>query len=496
MNMASVNERDLLAAATQGSQVAYRELIHLHQAAVYRFAWAMIGEEHAQTVTENAFITAWRQLEFLPAINLSFHTHLLQLVCIDCTELAKRQRRHRVNLNAQTDEDTLNFPFGPLRYDPRTNMEHIALQADIEDALHALPMRLRQILLLHEMGHVPDTQIADILGGTAQAIHADLLRARALVRRQIMLSGGFFPASTEGNETAPAQFRACKSYLSTLSAATDGLCTSEEKRALSAHLAECPGCRGYYGAMSAIHHGLAVMKHEVPGDMASYIIHRIQQESGPGDFSANSGKQKKRWHFRPAIGRFTIIGLCLALVLLAYSGGILERGQAQLPPPQQNQDQTLPQQANENETTALQQPDSTPEDLPPAQPPVQPPETSSDNDETAEPPSGESTAPEDGSSSIVPGGGISDTLVPAGETYRAVYTTDASAASILAQYSTVTFTAALADGVQAVYYVVPAESAESVSAALSEAGISCSAYTEDPSVLSSASEALLYILLD
>ena len=36
MNMASVNERDLLAAATQGSQVAYRELIHLHQAAVYR----------------------------------------------------------------------------------------------------------------------------------------------------------------------------------------------------------------------------------------------------------------------------------------------------------------------------------------------------------------------------------------------------------------------------------------------------------------------------
>lgn len=219
------------------------------------------------------------------------------------------------------------------------------------------------------MGNVPDTQIADILGGTAQAIHADLLRARALVRRQIMLSGGFFPASTEGNETAPAQFRACKSYLSTLSAATDGLCTSEEKRALSAHLAECPGCRGYYGAMSAIHHGLAVMKHEVPGDMASYIIHRIQQESGPGDFSANSGKQKKRWHFRPAIGRFTIIGLCLALVLLAYSGGILERGQAQLPPPQQNQDQTLPQQANENETTALQQPDSTPEDLPPAQPP-------------------------------------------------------------------------------------------------------------------------------
>ena len=35
MNMASVNERDLLAAATQGSQVAYRELIHLHLSLIH-----------------------------------------------------------------------------------------------------------------------------------------------------------------------------------------------------------------------------------------------------------------------------------------------------------------------------------------------------------------------------------------------------------------------------------------------------------------------------
>lgn len=496
MSMESANERDLLAAATQGSQVAYRELIHLHQAAVYRFAWAMIGEAQAQTVTENAFITAWRQLEFLPAINLSFHTHLLQLVCIDCAELVKRQRRHRVNLSAQADENTLNFPFGPLRYDPRTNMEHIALQADIEDALHALPMRLRQTLLLHEMGGVPDTQIADILGNTAQAVHADLLHARALVRRQIMLGGGFFPSGTEESETSSAQFRACKSYIPTLSAATDGLCTSEEKRALTAHLAECPGCRGYYGALSAIHHGLAVMKHEVPGDMASYIIHRIQQENGPGDFSADSGKQGKRWHFRPAIGRFTIVGLCLALVLLAYSGGILERGQTQLPSPQQDQNQQILQQTNEDETAPPQQPDSATKENTPAQLPTQSPEESFSKDDMPEQPGGENTAPEDGGGSIVPGGGTSDTLIPTGETYSAVYTTDASAAGILAQYSTVTFSATLTDGSQAVYHVVPAGYEESSTAALTEAGIAYTAYTEDPSVLDGPSDQILFIILE
>ena len=232
MNMASVNERDLLAAATQGSQVAYRELIHLHQAAVYRFAWAMIGEEHAQTVTENAFITAWRQLEFLPAINLSFHTHLLQLVCIDCTELAKRQRRHRVNLNAQTDEDTLNFPFGPCamirapiwstshcRQTSRTRcmpFRCVCVRSCCCTKWATYPTRRSQIF--SEAPHKPFTLTCFVpvpwCGGRSCS------------------AAVFSPASTEGNETAPAQFRACKSYLSTLSAATDGLCTSEEKRAL------------------------------------------------------------------------------------------------------------------------------------------------------------------------------------------------------------------------------------------------------------------------
>ena len=324
MTIERVNERELLTAAAQGSQVAYRELIHLHQSAVYRFAWAMIGDDDAQRITENAFITAWRQLDFLKDLNLSFRDRLLQLVCIDCDEAAKRQRRHRVNLPSAQDENALNFPVGPLRYDPRTNMEHLALQTDIEEALRTLPLHFRKVLLLHEMGELADTQIADMTGSDAQTVHEDLIRSSGFVRRQIILSGGFFPASDDKDSEAAPKYRACSTYLPTLAAAADDLCTGNEKQALSAHLANCPGCRGYYESLRAIHHGIAVMKREVPGDMASYIIHKIQQEAGMGDFAAPNEKLPRR-HFRPAFGRFTVIGLCLALVLLAYSNGILER---------------------------------------------------------------------------------------------------------------------------------------------------------------------------
>ena len=36
------------------------------------------------------------------------------------------------------------------------------------------------------------------------------------------------------------------------------------------------------------------MKHEVPGDIASYVIHRIQQEDGKGDFAAPGEKTERR----------------------------------------------------------------------------------------------------------------------------------------------------------------------------------------------------------
>ena len=484
MTIERVNERELLTAAAQGSQVAYRELIHLHQSAVYRFAWAMIGDEDAQRITENAFITAWRQLDFLKDLNLSFRDRLLQLVCIDCDEAAKRQRRHRVNLPSAQDENALNFPVGPLRYDPRTNMEHLALQTDIEEALRTLPLHFRKVLLLHEMGELADTQIADMTGSDAQTVHEDLIRSRGFVRRQIILSGGFFPASDGKDSEAAPKYRACSTYLPTLAAAADDLCTGNEKQALSAHLANCPGCRGYYESLRAIHHGIAVMKREVPGDMASYIIHKIQQEAGMGDFAAPNEKPPRR-HFRPAFGRFTVIGLCLALVLLAYSNGILER--AGLTPSTPGQGQTSPPQT----TTVQPQPTPGKTQTPSGETPTETPTENTPDPSVPE-------TPEDPDSTIVPDNGgnntSASTLVPEGETYNAVYTLRGNGGNIIDSYASLSFRVAMADGTRAVYYVVPVSNAEDLNADLDAAGLTPQPYTEEPQSIDTDAPNQLYIV--
>ncbi len=493
MTIERINERELLSAATQGSQIAYRELIHLHQGAVYRFAWAMIGDEHAQQITENAFITAWRQLDYLKSFNMSFRERLMQLVCLDCAELSKRQRRHRINLPSAQDEDALNFPVPPLRYDPRTNMEHLALQTDIEDALRALPLHFRQILLLHEMADLADTQIADIIASDAQTVHADLAVARGFMRRQIILGGGFFPLSDAGTEKGAGEtkLRACNTYLSTLAAAADDLCTNAEKQILSAHMAQCPGCQAYYESLCAIRHGIAVMKREVPGDMASYIIHRIQQEDGKGDFIAPNEKPQ-RHHFRPAFGRFTIIGLCFALILLAYSNGILDHFR-----PTDGGTPQQPSQSMQNTPASPENRDdsSTKKDLAPSQnetgTEITPPETP---DQPEQPDDGaEGDVPAENAPSIIPGGGASSTLIPEGETYAAIYTADPACEDLLSQYCAFSFRATLTDGTDVLYYVVPSANSDALNSALTENALSVSAYT-DESAIDPSADKLLYIV--
>ena len=499
MSIESINERELLSSAMQGSQIAYRELIHLHQNAVYRFAWALIGDEKAQLITENAFLTAWRQLDYFKTFHMSFRDRLFQLVCIDCTELSKHELRHRINFPAK-DGDSLNFAFAPMRYDPRTNMEHLALQTDIEEALHALPCRFRQILLLHEMGDWADTQIADVLGDTAQNVHADLMRARGFLRRQIFLNGGFFPLASATEGDTGKQLRACKENLPMLAAAADDLCTTAEKQALSAHFETCQGCRDYYESLRAIHHGIAVMKRETPGDMAAYIIGQIQKENGGGDLSPQKDK-RRGYHFRPAIGRFTIIGLCLALILLAYSSRLTKDVEDVPQQPTDSQSQTVPETPETPEPPAPV--------TPPAEPEV-PAEPEGEHDGTVDPetpidpetglpvepeaPPTEPEPPEGDPSTIIPGGdSSSSTLIPEGETYAALYTAGPEANDLLIQYCAFSFRSTMTDGTKLLYYVVPVVNQEPLSAAFTEAAISAVPYDE-PTAIDPAAESVLYIV--
>lgn len=467
MTSGTINERDLISASMQGSQIAYRELVHLHQKDAYRFARAMIGEGHAQHIAEDAFITMWRQMKYFRSFNMSFRERLFQLISINCEEILKKQRRHKTLL-PPCEDSALNFPVAPLRYAPLTNMEHLALQMDIEEALSALPFHFRRILLLHEMGNLADTQIAHITGDSAQAIHTDLARARGFVRRHIIIHGGFFPISGEGASDR-RKHCACTEYLSTLSAAADGLCTAEERRTLEQHFLSCPGCQSYYEALCAIHHGIAVLKCDVPSDMAAYIMQKIQQESTDG-FSPSETSAAKKQHrsFRPAFGRFTIIGLCFALILLAYSNkltGETEPSQEKSPPVSENQQQKISDAAPSDTATEEEQ--------------------------------GPSAGKEETTSSFMPAGNAtSPSLIPEGETYHSIQVVPASAVELLTRYSTVSFQATLIDGQTVLYYVVPTASTDSLLAAFSDAAITASAYEETDALDESTENDLFMIYLE
>jgi RNA polymerase sigma-B factor len=87
---------------------------------------------------------------------------------------------------------SLDAPVGPsgaavadLHGDLDTALEHAAYRKELRDALHELPLRNRQILLLRFFGDKTQTQIADEMGVSQMHVSRLLSRSLAVLRRRM-----------------------------------------------------------------------------------------------------------------------------------------------------------------------------------------------------------------------------------------------------------------------------------------------------------------------
>lgn len=85
----------------------------------------------------------------------------------------------------------------------------------------------------------------------------------------------------------------CEQYLERMSAALDGECTAEERRALDDHLAVCPACAELFRTLSANARAARELDCDVPADLKTRIMRSLPEQEKP----ARQGKviRWKRW---------------------------------------------------------------------------------------------------------------------------------------------------------------------------------------------------------
>jgi RNA polymerase sigma-70 factor (ECF subfamily) len=200
----TVDEQELLTAAREGSEDAFRQLVERHQRELHAHCYRMLGSVHdAEDAIQEALLRAWRGLPRFEGRS-SLRSWLYKIATNTCLDAVAR-RPKRVLPVEYAPSDPHQGPGEPIvesvwiepypderlgvedgyaapeaRYEQRESIE-LAFVA----ALQHLPANQRAVLILREVLGYSAKEVADTLDTTVASVNSALQRARATVEDRL-----------------------------------------------------------------------------------------------------------------------------------------------------------------------------------------------------------------------------------------------------------------------------------------------------------------------
>jgi RNA polymerase sigma-70 factor (ECF subfamily) len=173
--LVEIEDRELVSRVLAGRTDDFRELVERHQASVFRFALALVGNrEEAEDVTQEAFLAAFANLSGYDWSRAAFSTWLFAIARNRCINLLKRNRPIALN-----EPDSV---IDVTSADPIVSQE---LSQQLDRALAALSVEQRSAFVLAEIEQLPYAEIAQIertsLGTVKSRIHRAKQRLQSLL---------------------------------------------------------------------------------------------------------------------------------------------------------------------------------------------------------------------------------------------------------------------------------------------------------------------------
>jgi len=175
---------NLVTEARGGDRGAFDALVRHTYLETYTLAYRLTGdEEDARDVVQESYLRAYRGLRRFRG-DAQFSTWLYRITA-NCasTELGRRARHRHDDLDDDLPEATWRGTSGP-----ESAVDNVALRERLEEALGALPPRLRAVVVLRDVYDLPHDAIAAELGISVSAAKVRLHRARRRLRQDLFLA--------------------------------------------------------------------------------------------------------------------------------------------------------------------------------------------------------------------------------------------------------------------------------------------------------------------
>ena len=226
-----VLEQPLIARAQEGDRAAIEQLLQRHQSRLWRFALKLCrNEDDARDLVQETMLAAARSIHGFRG-EASLSSWLFTVAHSFCI----KQRRHRQHeparlesLDGDAADEVMSQPSpGP---NPEEATASAELGAALDQAIAALTVPYREVLLLRDVEGLSAPEAASVLGLSVDAIKSRLHRARAAVKER--LTPSLRPSAAGG----------CPDIVTLFSRHLEGdidqqLCTQMEQ-----HLLTCPRC--------------------------------------------------------------------------------------------------------------------------------------------------------------------------------------------------------------------------------------------------------------
>ena len=189
--MTDSREEKWIAAAREGDQGAFEELVLLYEKRVLALTQRMCGNpEDAAEAAQEAFLAAWQGLKNFRG-DSSFSTWLYRLSSNACVDLLRREGRRQAAVSL--DGEDLNLDIPSPSPSPQEEAERRELREQIEAGLRALPPEYREVLVLREMQQLRYDEIAHVLELDVGTVKSRISRGRKRLRSFLLEQGNFSP---------------------------------------------------------------------------------------------------------------------------------------------------------------------------------------------------------------------------------------------------------------------------------------------------------------
>ncbi len=184
-------DKELVARALQGDELAYRELLERFRRPIFSLIYRMIGDrELAEDLAQESFVKAFNNLDtYNPSYR--FSSWLFKIANNHAIDHLRRARLSTVSIHgsphaasAEREEET-RIVLQSQDESPEQEVLALELGGEIEQAIAQLRLEYRTAIILRHIENRPYEEIAEIMDVPIGTVKTFLHRARAELREAL-----------------------------------------------------------------------------------------------------------------------------------------------------------------------------------------------------------------------------------------------------------------------------------------------------------------------